>query len=123
MVYLYTYNLDTARCKNFVDKEVFFSYDSLIFSVNLLKEFFFKLQTLSCFYCIFATNLIYLILLKCWHRFTTFPQYNVIVNNTNIFKDTQMEKAPPNKTPALRKSTNVVVWVVGTLSQLFIRGS
>ena len=26
-------------------------------------------------------------------------------------------------TPALRKSTNMSVWAVGTLNQLFIRGS
>ena len=33
------------------------------------------------------------------------------------------KKAPSNKTPALRKSTNMGVWAVGTLNQLFIRGS
>ena len=38
-------------------------------------------------------------------------------------KDTHREKAPSNKTPALRKSTNMEVWAVGTLNQLFIRGS
>ena len=40
-----------------------------------------------------------------------------------VFKDTHREKAPSNKTPALRKSTNMGVWAVGTLNQLFIRGS
>ena len=39
------------------------------------------------------------------------------------FKDTHKEKAPSNKTPALRKSKNMSVWDVGTLNQLFIRGS
>ena len=38
------------------------------------------------------------------------------------FKDTPREKARSNKTPALRKSTNMGVWAVGTLNQLFIRG-
>ena len=38
-------------------------------------------------------------------------------------KDTHREKNPSNKTPALRKSTNMEVWAVGTLNQLFIRGS
>ena len=38
-------------------------------------------------------------------------------------KDTHREKTPSNKTPALRKSTNMSVWTVGTLNQLFIRGS
>ena len=32
-------------------------------------------------------------------------------------KNTHREKAPSNKTPALRKSTNMVVWAVGTLNQ------
>ena len=34
-------------------------------------------------------------------------------------KDAHREKVPSNKTPALRKSTNMGVWVVGTLNQLF----
>ena len=38
-------------------------------------------------------------------------------------KDTHREKTPSNKTPPLRKSTNMEVWAVGTLNQLFIRGS
>ena len=33
-----------------------------------------------------------------------------------------MEKALPNKTTALTKSTNMGIWVVGTSNQLFIRG-
>ena len=37
--------------------------------------------------------------------------------------DACREKAPSNKTPALTKSTNMGVWVVGTTNQLFIRGS
>ena len=40
----------------------------------------------------------------------------------NSIKDTHKEKAPSNKTPVLRKSTNKGVWAVGTLNQLFIRG-
>ena len=31
--------------------------------------------------------------------------------------------APSNKTPALTKSTNMDIWVVGTTNQLVIRGS
>ena len=34
-----------------------------------------------------------------------------------------MEKAPANKTPALTKSTNMHIWMVGTSNQLFTRGS
>ena len=38
-------------------------------------------------------------------------------------KDTHREKAPSNKTPALTKSMNTDIWVVGTSNQLFRRGS
>ena len=38
------------------------------------------------------------------------------------FKDTHREKAPSYKTPAIRKSTNMGVWAVGTLNQLFVKG-
>ena len=38
-------------------------------------------------------------------------------------KDTHREKAPSNKTPALYKSMNMDIWVVGTSNQLFIRDS
>ena len=38
-----------------------------------------------------------------------------------FIKDSHREKAPSNKTPALTKSTNLGIWVVGTTSQLFIR--
>ena len=38
-----------------------------------------------------------------------------------IFKDTHRENASSNKTRALTKSMYMDIWVVGTLSQLFIR--
>ena len=41
----------------------------------------------------------------------------------SLFKDIRREKLLPNKTPALRKSTNMGIWNVGTSNQLFIRGS
>ena len=40
-----------------------------------------------------------------------------------FFKDTHKEKAPLNKTPALTKSANMGIWVVGLSNQLFIRRS
>ena len=40
-----------------------------------------------------------------------------------MLKDAHREKAPSDKTPALRKSTNMGVWAVGTLNQLFIKNS
>ena len=36
-------------------------------------------------------------------------------------KDTHRGKVPSNKTPALTKSRNMGIWVVGTPNQLFIR--
>ena len=46
---------------------------------------------------------------------------NILMNSQ--LKDTHREKGLSNKTPALRKSTNMGVWAAGTLNQLFIRGS
>ena len=40
-----------------------------------------------------------------------------------MLKDTDREKAQSNKTPALTKSKNMGIWVVGISNQLFIRGS
>ena len=37
--------------------------------------------------------------------------------------DTHWEKAPWNKPPAIAKSMNMGIWVVGTSNQLFLRGS
>ena len=38
-------------------------------------------------------------------------------------EDTHREIAPSDKSPALRKSTIMNVWAVGTLNRIFIRGS
>ena len=40
-----------------------------------------------------------------------------------VIKDTHMVKAPSKKTPALTKSRNIGIWVIGTSNQLFIEGS
>ena len=40
-----------------------------------------------------------------------------------LIKDTHKEKSPSNKTPAITKSKNMVIWTLGTSNQLFIRGS
>ena len=40
-----------------------------------------------------------------------------------LLKDTHIEKAPSSKTPPLPKSMKMDIWLVGTSSQLFIRGS
>ena len=39
------------------------------------------------------------------------------------FKDTHRENTSPNKTESLTKSMNMYIWEIGTLNQLFIRGS
>ena len=47
--------------------------------------------------------------------------------NLNILKTergyTHREKAPSNKIPALTKSINMHIWVVGTSSESFLRSS
>ena len=40
-----------------------------------------------------------------------------------LMEDTNSEKAPSNKTPALAKSMNMDICVVVTSNQLFARGS
>ena len=44
-------------------------------------------------------------------------------NSYICFKDTQREKSPSNKAPALTSSMNMDIWVVAISNQLFIRGS
>ena len=45
------------------------------------------------------------------------------IAKNNSFKDTHRGKVLSHKLPELRKSTNMGVWAVGTLNQLFTRGS
>ena len=40
-----------------------------------------------------------------------------------VIKDTHRVKAPSKQTPALTKSRNIGIWVIGTSNQLFIEGS
>ena len=48
---------------------------------------------------------------------------NLSKTKSVTFKDTHREKAPSNKTPALTKSMDMGIWVVGISNQLFMRGS
>ena len=41
----------------------------------------------------------------------------------SIFKDTYRENATSNKTQARKKSMIMEIWEIGTLNQLFVRGS
>ena len=54
---------------------------------------------------------------------TVFYRFYDVICRHFVLKDTRREKAPSNNTPALRISTNMGVWVVRTLNQLFIRSS
>ena len=56
-------------------------------------------------------------------RLYLFSQNKAKPVNHSGFKDTHREKTPSNKTPALTKSANMDIWVVGTSNQLFMRGS
>ena len=76
------------------------------------------------------------IILPCRHR-TSFQRWCDVVSTLKrryvstgwcsaylqYLKDTHWEKAPSNKSPAVRKSTNIGVWAVATSNQLLIRGS
>ena len=52
-----------------------------------------------------------------------FRRYGNKLQDICSTEDTHREKSASNKTPALRKSRNMRVRAVGTLYQLFIRGS
>ena len=61
-----------------------------------------------------------------WENFEYFSDRCLstdIMENQVLVKDIHREKAPSNNTLAPRKSTNMGVWAVDTLNQLFIRGS
>ena len=79
---------------------------------GLFFEFFKKISyTSSCLYCQnFVSKL------RSAASDETFSSFL-------YFKDTHKEKASSNKTPALKKGTNMGVWTIGASNQLFIRGS
>ena len=55
-----------------------------------------------------------------YKQFTFFCQFTEQIFNF-LIKDTHREKAPPNKTPGVIKSTNMGIWDVGIPNKLFIR--
>ena len=73
---------------------------------------------------LFLTALVYMqeqqnYFYKTWHI-----RIEIVLNGcSRSFKDTHREKAPSNKTPALWKSMNMDIWVVGTSNQSLIAGS
>ena len=44
-------------------------------------------------------------------------------SSITIIKDTHRENTPSNKTKVLTKSMNTYIWEIGTVNQLFVRGS
>ena len=54
---------------------------------------------------------------KCFISITLKLKFNITI------KDTHRENTPSNKTQAPAKSINMGIWVIGTLNQLFMRGS
>ena len=59
----------------------------------------------------------------CLHETGKKMFYFFFGSSKAITRKGKREKAQSNKSPALRKSTNKGVWTVGTLNQLFIKGS
>ena len=58
----------------------------------------------------------------CTENYSCFKK-NILRKKSMVdqrLKDTHREKAPLIETPALTKSTNMGIWVVGTTNQLFI---
>ena len=55
---------------------------------------------------------------SCYYKCT-----NNIDSYTKCIKNTHSEKPSSNETPALSKSMNMNIWVVGISNKLFIRGS
>ena len=98
---------DTSR--RMLSWSFLFSYiDSFISEVSAL-------QTINLFRKVILALLL-------WRRFRS-VLFFVVNFLCSLLKDTHREIAPSNNTPARRKSTNVGVWAVGALNQLFIRGS
>ena len=56
-------------------------------------------------------------------KFAEDPFHFVLVGLKCSQVNTHRKKVPSNETPAIAKSMNMDVWVVGTSNQLFIRGS
>ena len=56
-------------------------------------------------------------------RLEIFTNFYKVFVRIFAFKDTHRENTPSNKTQSPTKSISMEIWVVDTLSQLFLRGS
>ena len=73
---------------------------------------------------------VFSIISPCWNVsfklsrfFICFYHFEWNYQKICVIKDIDREKALSNKTPALIKSTNMGIWVVGITNQLFKRDS
>ena len=55
------------------------------------------------------------------HKKTPVTPLSKVFQNNSFFKDTHREKLTSNKIPALSKSMNMDIWVVGTTKQLLYK--
>ena len=60
-----------------------------------------------------------------WMTVEPTPHYGKLdrIFQNKSFKDTHRENTLSNKTKMITKSMNMYIWTIGTLNQLFIRGS
>ena len=65
------------------------------------------------------TGIVFISILRLIQKLNTVR----ITTSQSFFKDTHREKAPSNKTPALTKSINMDIWLVGISNQFSIRDS
>ena len=47
----------------------------------------------------------------------------ILMKLIKTLRNTQREKTPSNKAPALTKNVNMDMWLVGSSNQVFVRGS
>ena len=76
--------------------------------------------------CSYVVNYLFFLILSFCKNFLLNSgdiESNQGLTKSYPIEDTHWEKAPSNKTPALLKSTNMDILVVGTSNQLFQRGS
>ena len=78
-----------------------------------------KRQTSSCVWFKIPFNF-YFFHLFFWIWVLQFP-FNLTSRISSVFKDIHRKNIPSSKTQVLTKNTNMDIWVIGTLNELFIR--
>ena len=102
------------------------NYFSIIFEQYSLLSSINSIFSKSKFYMVYYIDRHYILI--CGHNYKqcNFDIFQCLDQNSyyqlKVIKDTHREKEPSNKTPTLTKSTNMDIWIVGTINQLFMRG-